>query len=328
MNHVVRIGTRGSPLALVQAEEVRRRLAVAVPALGEPDAIKIVPIRTTGDRNLESPLSEIGGKGLFTKELEDGLMAGTLDIAVHSMKDMPTALPSGLVIAAQLPREDVRDALLVRNGLLTTATSLVTLPYCAVVGTSSLRRQSQLLALRPDCRVVPFRGNVDSRIGKVKAGLVVATMLALARLKRLGRANQASAVLDPSEMLPAVSQGAIAIQCRADASRLREILSLLHCRDTGDRTAAERALLSGLEGNCRTPIAALAMLEPADGITLVSRVALPDGSEIQEDRRSGRRCDAEQLGFAAAENLRLRFGTRFRTFARQIGPDPTLEKTD
>ena len=192
-------------------------------------------------------------KGLFTKELEDGLMAGTLDIAVHSMKDMPTALPSGLVIAAQLPREDVRDALLVRNGLLTTATSLVTLPYCAVVGTSSLRRQSQLLALRPDCRVVPFRGNVDSRIGKVKAGLVDATLLALAGLKRLGRANQASAVLDPSEMLPAVSQGAIAIQCRADASRLREILSLLHCRDTGDRTAAEAGAAQRIGGKLPYP---------------------------------------------------------------------------
>lgn len=168
---------------------MQRRLAAAVPALAAPGAIKIVPIRTTGDRNLELSLSEIGGKGLFTKELEDGLMADTLDIAVHSMKDMPTALPSRLVIAAQLPREDVRDALLVYDGVAIRPTNLVTLPYCAVVGTSSLRRQSQLLALRPDCRVVPFRGNVDSRIGKVKAGLVDATLLAVAGLKRLGQAD-------------------------------------------------------------------------------------------------------------------------------------------
>lgn len=150
MDQVIRIGTRGNPLALAQAAEVQRRLAVAVPALAAPDAIKIVPIRTTGDRNLELALSEIGGKGLFTKELEVGLLADTLDIAVHSMKDMPTALPSRLVIAAQLPRENVRDALLVHDGVAIRPTSLLTLPYCAVVGTSSLRRQSQLLALRPD----------------------------------------------------------------------------------------------------------------------------------------------------------------------------------
>ena len=326
MDQTIRIGTRGSPLALAQAKEVRRRLMAAVPALALPGSIAIVPIRTTGDRNLELALSEIGGKGLFTKELEDGLMAGTLDIAVHSMKDMPTVLPSGLAMSAQLPREDVRDGLLVRADITTRPTSLVTLPYSAVVGTSSLRRQSQLLALRPDCRVVPIRGNVETRIGKVKAGLVDATLLAMAGLKRLGLSDQASAILDPLEMLPAVAQGAIGIQCRADATGLREVLSLLHCRDTGDRTAAERALLSGLEGNCRTPIAALATLEPGNVLTLVSRVALPDGSEIHEDRRSGWRWEAEQLGFAAVEALRLQMSPRFRATTHKPGAGHALER--
>jgi hydroxymethylbilane synthase len=307
MTNVLRIGTRGSPLALVQAEETRRRLAAAHPELAAPGAVEIVAIRTTGDRVQDRALSEIGGKGLFTKEIEDGLLDGSLDLAVHSMKDMPTALPDGLVIGALLPREDPRDALFARPGI----DSLAALPQGAVVGTSSLRRQAQLLALRPDLRIVPFRGNVDTRLAKLDAGAVDATLLALAGLKRLGRADRVSAVLEPAEMLPAVAQGAIGIECRADDPKVHALLAALHDRDTGDRVAAERALLTALEGSCRTPIAALAELGPGDILTLTSRVALPDGSEMHEDRRSGPRAEAAQLGAAAGAALRSRIGPGF-----------------
>jgi len=289
MTPVLRIGTRGSPLALIQAEETRRRLADAHPALAVPGAVEIVVIRTTGDKVQDRPLSEIGGKGLFTKEIEDGLLDRSLDLAVHSMKDMPTWLPDGLLIGALLPREDPRDALFARDG----AGSLAALKPGAVVGTSSLRRQAQVLTLRPD------------------AGTVDATLLALAGLKRLGRTDRVSAVLEPEEMLPAAAQGAIGIECRADDAPVRRLLDALHCRDTGDRVAAERSLLTTLEGNCRTPIAALADLAPDGTLTLTSRVALPDGSEMHEDRRSGPRTEAVQLGAEAGEALRRRIGPRF-----------------
>jgi hydroxymethylbilane synthase len=307
MNPVLRIGTRGSPLALIQAEETRRRLADAHPALAVPGAVEIVVIRTTGDKVQDRPLSEIGGKGLFTKEIEDGLLDRSLDLAVHSMKDMPTWLPDGLTIGALLPREDPRDALFARDG----AGSLAALKPGAVVGTSSLRRQAQVLALRPDLSIVPFRGNVGTRLAKLDAGTVDATLLALAGLKRLGRTDRVSAVLEPEEMLPATAQGAIGIECRADDAPVRRLLDALHCRDTGDRVAAERSLLTTLEGNCRTPIAALADLAPDGTLTLTSRVALPDGSEMHEDRRSGPRAEAMQLGAEAGEALRRRIGPRF-----------------
>ena len=307
MTPVLRIGTRGSPLALIQAEETRRRLADAHPALAVPGAVEIVVIRTTGDKVQDRPLSEIGGKGLFTKEIEDGLLDRSLDLAVHSMKDMPTWLPDGLVIGALLPREDPRDALFARDG----AGSLAALKPGAVVGTSSLRRQAQVLALRPDLSIVPFRGNVGTRLAKLDAGTVDATLLALAGLKRLGRTDRVSAILEPEEMLPAAAQGAIGIECRAGDAPVRRLLDALHCRDTGDRVAAERSLLTTLEGNCRTPIAALADLAPDDTLTLTSRVALPDGSEMHEDRRSGPRTEAVQLGAEAGEALRRRIGPRF-----------------
>ncbi|WP_343713081.1 hydroxymethylbilane synthase [Inquilinus sp.] len=310
MDTVLRIGTRGSALALAQAEETRRRLIAAHPALAAPGAVEIQAVRTTGDRVQDRPLSEIGGKGLFTKEIEDGLLDGSLDIAVHSMKDMPTRLPDGLIIGALLPREDPRDALFARGEALAGPASLAALKPGAVVGTSGLRRQAQLLALRPDLRVVPFRGNVDTRLAKLDAGTVDATLLALAGLKRLGKADRVSAVLDPQEMLPAVAQGAIGIECRAD-TRVLALLAAIHDRDTGDRVAAERALLAALDGSCRTPIAALAELGPGDTLTLVSRVALPDGTEMHEDRRQGHRSEAERLGAEAGAALRQRIGPRF-----------------
>jgi len=311
MDTVLRIGTRGSALALAQAEETRRRLIAAHPALAAPGAVEIQAIRTTGDRVQDRALSEIGGKGLFTKEIEDGLLDGSLDIAVHSMKDMPTRLPEGLIIGALLPREDPRDALFARDSALAGPASLAALKPGAVVGTSGLRRQAQLLALRPDLRVVPFRGNVDTRLAKLDAGAVDATLLALAGLKRLGKADRVSAVLDPQEMLPAVAQGAIGIECREADERVRALLSAIHDRDTGDRVAAERALLAALDGSCRTPIAALAELGPGDTLTLVSRVALPDGSEMHEDRRDGPRSEAARLGTEAGAALRRRIGPRF-----------------
>ena len=311
MDAILRIGTRGSALALAQAEETRRRLAAAHLALAAPGAVEIVVIRTTGDRIQDRPLAEIGGKGLFTKEIEDGLLDESLDLAVHSMKDVPTRLPDGLVIGALLPREDPRDALFARADALNGPATLASLKPRSVVGTSSLRRQAQLLALRPDLRIVPFRGNVGTRLEKLSAGTIDATLLALAGLKRLGRADRVSAVLEPTEMLPAVAQGAIGIECRAGDERVQALLSPLHDRDTSDRVSAERALLSTLEGSCRTPIGALAELGPGDTLTLTARIALPDGTEMHEDRRCGPRSEAERLGREVGETLRRRIGPGF-----------------
>jgi hydroxymethylbilane synthase len=311
MDAILRIGTRGSALALAQAEETRRRLAAAHPVLASAGAVEIVVIQTTGDRVQDRPLAEIGGKGLFTKEIEDGLLDGRLDLAVHSMKDVPTRLPDGLVIGALLPREDPRDALLVHADALNGAPALASLKPGSVVGTSSLRRKAQLLALRPDLCIVPFRGNVGTRLQKLSVGTIDATLLALAGLKRLGSGDQVSAVLEPAEMLPAVAQGAIGIECRAGDERVQALLSPLHDRDTSDRVSAERALLSTLEGSCRTPIGALAELGPGTILTLTARVVLPDGSEMHEDRRSGPRSEAERLGTEAGEALRRRIGPGF-----------------
>ncbi|MCB9949069.1 MAG: hydroxymethylbilane synthase, partial [Rhodospirillaceae bacterium] len=205
----LRIGTRGSPLALAQAQELRDRLAAAWPELAPPDAVEIVVIRTTGDKVTDRPLADIGGKGLFTKEIDEAQLAGTITLAAHSAKDLPTWLPEGLEIACYLPREDVRDALIAR-----TAGGIDALPAGAVVGTGSLRRQAQLLARRPDLKAVPIRGNVATRLAKVAGGTVDATFLALAGLKRLGNAHVATGVLEPDEMLPAAGQGAIAVTAR------------------------------------------------------------------------------------------------------------------
>ena len=265
----LRIGTRGSPLALAQAREVRARLAAA---LGwSADRITIEPIRTTGDMIRDRPLSEAGGKGLFTKEIEEALLAGAVDLAVHSAKDMPTLLPAGLMIAAVLPREDARDVFISRK-----AGALGDLPAGATVGTASLRRQALVKHRRRDLAVVPLRGNVETRLRKLEAGEVDATVLALAGLRRLGLAAAATAVLAVDEFLPAVGQGVIAIEARAGDARVCQLLDAVNHADTAIALAAERAFLAELDGSCRTPIAGHATVSA--GRIAVSRI----------DRQAGR----------------------------------------
>jgi hydroxymethylbilane synthase len=293
----LRIGTRGSPLALAQAHMTRAALAAQGVA---EDAIEIVTIRTSGDRIQDRPLAEAGGKGLFTKEIEEALLAGIVDLAVHSAKDMPTVLPGGLMLAACLPREDVRDAFISRG-----APSLRELPQGAAVGTASLRRQAMVKRLRPDVSVVPLRGNVETRIRKLEAGEVDATLLALAGLKRLGLADKATALLDVQEFLPAVGQGAITIEARSDDARIRELLARIDHADTSTALACERAFLAVLDGSCRTPIAGHAVLE-GDAITFRGMILRPDGSEAHETSRSGKRKDAVTLGADAGAELKRR----------------------
>ena len=296
----IRIGTRGSPLALVQARMVRDALAAAHAELRGADDIQIVPIKTTGDAVQDRKLMEIGGKGLFTKEIEEALLDGRIDCAVHSMKDMPTWLPDGLTIGAMLAREDPRDALFARTG-----TRIAELPRGATVGTASLRRQAQLLALRPDLKVVPLRGNVETRLRKLAAGEADATLLAVAGLKRLGLLDKAAAIIDSAEVLPAVGQGAIGIEMRADDARLRALLAPLDHRATTLCVTAERACLAELDGSCHTPIAAYAELAAdGHGMWLRSLIALPDGTAVHRDEREGSVADPIALGRAAGQRLK------------------------
>ncbi|MFQ5985223.1 MAG: hydroxymethylbilane synthase [Alphaproteobacteria bacterium] len=296
---ILRIGTRGSPLALAQAEAVRAALLAAHAALEEPAAVEIVPIRTTGDKVRDRALADIGGKGLFTKEIEEALLAGRVDVAVHSVKDMPTWLPEGLAIDCFLEREDPRDVFLARE-----SASLADLPEGAVVGTTSLRRKAQLLVRRPDLRVTNFRGNVHTRLRKLKEGQVDATLLALAGLKRLGMADLATAVLEPSDMLPAVGQGAIGVECREGDPRVRELLAPLNDPPTAVAMAAERAFLAALDGSCRTPIAALARLDGDGTLVLDGLVARPDGSACWRTGRRGPAAEAAELGSDAGRELK------------------------
>ena len=305
MTVVLRIATRGSPLALAQAREVRARLAAAHPDLAADGAVEIVPYRTTGDLLQAGPLREIGGKGLFTKEIEEALLDGRADIAVHSMKDLPTALPDGLVLAALLPREDARDALIAHG-----AAGISELPQGATVGTASLRRQAILLAARPDLRVVSLRGNVQRRLDRIAAGEFDATFLAVAGLTRLGMLDRASAILEPDEMLPAVCQGAIGVECRADDTATRTLLQAIDDVETACRVAGERAFLAALDGSCRTPIAGLATL--AGGrLALRGLIVRPDGSEMIADDSEGAPADAAALGEALGQALRGRAGPGF-----------------
>ena len=300
----VRIGTRGSPLALAQAHEVRDRLAAAHPGL----TTEIVVIKTTGDKILDRTLGEIGGKGLFTKEIEEALLAGAIDLAVHSMKDMPTTLPDGLALSCILEREDVRDA-----WISPAAANLADLPAGAVVGTASLRRQAQILHRRPDLTVIPFRGNVQTRLRKLAEGAADATLLALAGLKRLGLRHEATALFEPDEMLPAVAQGAIGLETRRDDARLGALLAPLHHPASARCIAAERALLAALDGSCRTPIAALARLNKAGGLSLIARIYRPDGSQMLEAMRRGPAGEGEAMGRDAGDELRGRAGPGFFT---------------
>ncbi|MPZ08983.1 MAG: hydroxymethylbilane synthase [Kiloniellaceae bacterium] len=303
---LIRLGTRGSPLALAQAHEVHRRLGEAHPELATEGAVAIVAIKTTGDRIQDRALSEIGGKGLFTKEIEEALIAGEIDAAVHSMKDVPTWLPAGLVVEHLLPREDPRDAFFSPHGA-----RLADLPEGAVVGTASLRRQAQVLARRPDLKMATLRGNVATRLRKLAEGEVDATLLAVAGLKRLGEAGKITAALAPEEMLPAVGQGAIGLEIRTDDARTRSLLDAIACRDSGVRVAAERALLAQLDGSCKTPIAGLAEIEAGGMLRLRGLIALPDGSRLHAAEITGPLAEAEALGRALGEQLQAVAGPDF-----------------
>ncbi|MBY6157794.1 hydroxymethylbilane synthase [Pseudooceanicola nitratireducens] len=302
----LKIGTRGSPLALAQAHETRDRLAAAFSLPDE--AFEVCVIQTTGDRIIDRPLKEIGGKGLFTREIEQAMLRGDIDIAVHSMKDMPVLQPEGLVLDCYLPREDVRDAF-VSNDFKT----LADVPSGAKVGTSSLRRRAQLLVRRPDLEVLEFRGNVQTRLRKLSDGVAVATFLAMAGLNRLDRADVAQSALSPEDMLPAVAQGAIGIERRADDHTTGEMLEAIHHKPTEHRLAAERAFLAALDGSCETPIAGLAEL---DGGTLRLRgeILRPDGSEALNDERSAPIEDGAELGRSMAMDLLAQAGDGFFDF--------------
>ncbi len=299
----LRIGTRGSGLALAQAREVQRRL-MAAHGLEEAE-IEIVVIRTSGDRIQDRPLSEAGGKGLFTKEIEEGLLDKTIDLAVHSMKDMPTVLPEGLTISAMLPREDVRDAFISVKW-----SSIEALPQGATVGSSSLRRQAQLRRLRPDLQVVTYRGNVETRLKKLADGVVDATLLAVAGLKRLGLADRITAVIPDDVMLPAVAQGAIGIECRFDDEATAALLAPLNDAATSLCVTAERAFLNRLEGSCRTPIAGLGQLTSGT-FSFRGEILTPDGREYHATSRSGLPAAAVQLATEAADELLSRAGPGF-----------------
>lgn len=302
----LRIGTRGSPLALAQTHEVRDRLAAAHPELAAPGAIEVVVIKTTGDVVLDRPLAEIGGKGLFTKEIDQAMLDGGIDLAVHSMKDVATVLPDGIVLPAILPREDPRDAWMCLK-----ADSLAALPAGAVVGTASLRRGAQVLYRRPDLKVVPLRGNVQTRLRKLQDGVIDATMLAMAGLNRLGMAERATGVLSPEEMLPAVGQGAIGVTCRAGDDASHRWLAALNDPETQIRVAAERAFLARLDGSCRTPIGGLAERMGDGRLRLRGLILKPDGSVAHEDEITAPEAEAEAMGRALAETLLGRAGPDF-----------------
>ena len=302
---LLRIGTRGSPLALVQAHTVRDLLVAAHGCT--PDAVEIHVFKTTGDRIQDRALSESGGKGLFTKELEEALLANAVDIAVHSSKDLPTMLPDGLELIACLEREDVRDAFVSPR-----AGSIAQLPQGAKVGTASLRRQALVKRMRPDLHVELFRGNVETRLRKLDDGVVDATLLALAGLKRLGLQQVATALLPIDEFPPAVGQGAVGIEARADDRRTRDLVGKIAHRDTFLALSAERALLSALDGSCRTPIAGYATID-GDTLNLRGMILRPDGSEVHETTRQGAVADAMRLGAEAGEELKRRGGAGFFT---------------
>jgi hydroxymethylbilane synthase len=303
---LLRIGSRGSPLALVQAREVQSRLAVA--AGTDPASIEIKIIRTTGDAIQDRPLMEAGGKGLFTKEIEEALLSGTIDLAVHSSKDMTTLLPPGLILSGFLPREDARDAFISNK-----AKSLRELPSGAVIGTASLRRQAMVKRARPDLQIVPLRGNVETRLRKIEDGVADATLLAVAGLKRLGLLSTAAALLDIDEFLPAVGQGAIGIETRADDIATRALVAKISDADTATTLAAERAFLAVLDGSCRTPIGGHARIGD-NAVHFRGIIVKPDGSEAFEVSREGPRAQAIELGADAGRELKGRGGDDF--FAR------------
>jgi hydroxymethylbilane synthase len=302
-DRIWRIGTRGSPLALAQAREVRARLVAATGF--DETRFEIVVIRTSGDRIQDRPLSEVGGKGLFTKEIEEAMLDEAIDFSVNSSKDMPTILPDGLGLTTYLPREDVRDAFISLK-----AQTLMDLPQGAVIGSSSLRRQAMIKRLRPDISVVMFRGNVETRLRKLSDGEVDATLLAYAGLRRLGKADVVTSLLEPGDFLPAVGQGAIGIEQRLDDAETRSLLATIHDDRTGISLEVERAFLGVLDGSCKTPIAGLALI--TDGqVDFRGMILMPDGSAACEIARSGAVGDAHEIGRDAGEALKHDAGSAY-----------------
>ena len=299
----LRIGTHGSPMALYQAGFVRDRLQSLRPELAAEGGVELVIIRTTGDRVQNRLLAEIGGKGLFTKEIEEALLDNHIDLAVHSLKDMETLLPAGLVIGCVLPRDDPRDALVSRDG-----TRLADLPRGARIGSASLRRQAQLLRERGDLEILPIRGNVNTRLAKLQAGEVDALVLALCGLERLDKA--ATETLPVERMLPAVGQGALAVECRADDPEVLRLLAPLNHPQSAACVTAERAMLAALDGSCRTPIAGLATTN-GDRLTLDALLLAPDGSAERRDRGAGAVAEAAAIGKQVGERLRREAGPEF-----------------
>ena len=296
------IGTRGSPLALAQAHETMGRL-IRSTGLDE-SCFKIKVIKTTGDKIQDRPLSEVGGKGLFTKEIEEAMLDNNIDIAVHSMTDMPVICPEGLIISCYLPREDVRDSF-----ISTKYKSISELPNGATVGTSSLRRRAQLLNKRPDLKIVEFRGNVQTRLRKLNEGIADATFLACAGLNRLGR-NEISNPIETDDMLPAIAQGCIGIEQRKNDIEISKILSVINDKSASLRLAAERSLLLGLDGSCQTPIAGLAELN-GQQMRLRGEVIRPDGSEVLQDEITCPVSEGVEMATLMAKRFRSQMGENF-----------------
>lgn len=305
---ILRIGTRGSPLALAQAYETRAKLMETHSELAEEGAIEIIIIKTTGDKILNQPLADIGGKGLFTKEIDEALLASEIDIAVHSMKDVPTYLPEGMILPCNLPREDVRDVF-----ISLTAKSLAELQPGSVVGSASLRRQSQILFRYPNLKVINFRGNVQTRLRKLDEGEVQATLLALAGLKRLNLTENVTAILPIEEMLPAIAQGAIGIACRSNDDKMANFISHLNHEETRLAVACERAFLETLDGSCRTPIAGYAHKDEDGNCVFRGLVASPNGARVLETSRKGNYAldDMVAMGKDAGKELISRAGPGF-----------------
>lgn len=299
----LKIGTRGSPLAMAQAHEVRDLLIKHYPELGVVGAIEIVKISTTGDQVQDRALSEVGGKGLFSKEIDAAQLDGRIDIAVHSMKDLETHLVAGIELTAALEREDVRDVLITNK-----ASGLDQLPPGSLVGTSSLRRQAQILHRRPDLKVSLFRGNVQTRLRKLAEGEADATLLALAGLNRLGKTDVATEILEPEVLLPAVAQGAIGITCRHGDEKIAALVRKLNHAPTMVRVSSERALLDALDGSCRTPVGGLAEYQADGSLRLRALVAKADGNEVYKTERAGPASDGVRMGEDAGQELKSRAG--------------------
>jgi hydroxymethylbilane synthase len=295
----LRIGTRGSPLALWQANHVAQELRSKFSEFSEPNSIEIVKILTTGDKIQDRPLADIGGKGLFAKEIQEALAAYKIDIAVHSMKDVETILPKGFAIVSVLKRADPRDALISNSGR-----GLMDLPKGARVGTSSLRRKAQILAVRPDLNVIPFRGNVGTRLAKLAKGEAEATLLAKAGLDRLKQPEVITEILSPSLMIPAAAQGAIGIEARQDDEAVGQMLAEIGCPESTIVVETERALLAELDGSCRTPIGAHAELDQNGGLRLSAMLAREDGMKSWRVERFGSSSDSIALGRDAGAELR------------------------